>query len=576
MDANSYNTWWKDSERAHNQWAKAAKIALDFVLPNRQWDREDINKLDSEAKPHLTINKIFPVVYFLSGYQRQNKFDIIVEPKKGGADTEAKILSECIKGMVDNDDGQYEISEWFLQGIIKGCGWIGGYVDYADDPINGDLHLESLNPFTVFPDPNSSKYGNTDAAYIFKRVWKSVDEIRSLFPGKVDDINASEITSPDDIIGGSGEEYRDEAPQLINKHRQKVRLKECWYLKDKNAYFVIDPQNGQVQEIPGTEAEVKNILTIRPELQITQRNKKVLCLATIMGETILQDIENPIGRVNRLPFIPFYAYKIDDNVFGAVDQLLDVQREVNKRRSQALHIVNTMTNNLWMLPESAGLSEDEFAKKVSRVGGVVKYGGNSVPLNVGPTGAQGAQLATYSAEGAEQDIKEISGVNADLMGYGQGRAEPGIVLQLRQSQGAVVIEPIFDNFKYSNRLLGSLLIDFIQKSGLYSQDEIVKITDADGQEVGHTVNEILSDMTIKKFKVTVSSQKASPTLRAIDFAKLMELVKLGLPIPPEVLIEASDLPMKSQILQGLNEAKMAAQSPAGGPAASLPGGGIGG
>jgi hypothetical protein len=351
----------------------------------------------------------------------------------------------------------------------------------------------------------------------------------------------------------------------MTSHNDKIRVKECWYLKDKLATYIQDKTTGQVVEHSGTDKEAGDIATIIPNVNIVKRNKKVLCLATTIGETTLQDIEHPIGRINRIPFIPFYAYRIDQDIFGVVDQLLDVQREVNKRRSQALHVVNTMTNNLWLLPDSAGIDEDEFARKVSKVGGVVKYKGGAQPQNVGPTGAQGAQIASYSAEAAESDIKEISGINADLMGYGSGKNEPGVVLQLRQAQGAVLIEPIMDNFRYSNRLLGSLLVDFVQKSGLYSPDEMVKITDETGAEVEASVAEILKDGDMKKYKVAISFQKSAPTLRMVDFMKLTELVKMGVAIPPEVLVEASDIPYKDKILQAI---KAAVQ-----PVPAAPGGG---
>jgi len=572
MDSSTLSRWWTDAESAHNDFVQRAKIATDFVLPDKQWNRDDIQILDSQNEPHLTINKVFPIVYFLSGYQRQNKFDIIATAKKVDrvSDIEAKIISQCIKGITDDDDAQYEISDWFLTGIIKGLSWLGGYVDYQDDPINGDLKLESLNPYDIYPDPNARKYGLQDASFLFKKLWKSVAELRELFPGKVPDINATSIDNADDIIYGEGDEYRDINDRtLVLRHTEKVRVKECWYLTDKTVAYLIDQKTGEIIELDsGADEKIRNIKAIKPELAVVKRPKKVLHLSTSIGNTILQDIENPIGKINRIPFVPFYAYKIDNNVFGVVDQLIDVQKEVNKRRSQALHIVNTMTNNLWLLHESAGLNEGEFLRKVSKVGGAVTWKGNVPPQNVGPTGAQGAQVATYASEQAESDIKEISGVNADLMGYSADRKEPGIVLQLRQAQGAVVIESIMDNFRYSNRILGSLLIDFIQKSGLYSPNEIVKITDEQGQEVDMGVASILGDNTLKKYKVAVSFQKSAPTLRTADFMKLMSLVEKGVPIPPDVLIEASDIPYKDKILQRLHaaQAEQAAQ-----PAAGVPG-----
>jgi hypothetical protein len=151
------------------------------------------------------------------------------------------------------------------------------------------------------------------------------------------------------------------------------------------------------------------------------------------------------------------------------------------------------------------------------------------------------------------------------MGYGSSKGEPGVVLQLRQAQGAVLVEPVMDNFRYSNRLLGSLLVDFVQKSGLYSPDEIVKITNEEGAEVEASVAEILNDNGMKKYKVAISFQKSAPTLRMVDFMKLTELVKMGVAIPPEVLVEASDIPYKDKILQAI---KTAVQ-----PVSAAPGGG---
>ncbi len=311
IDTSVLGRWWQDAESAHNRFVKRAKIAVDFVLPDRQWDKADIDILDTQKKPHLTINKILPVNYFLSGYQRQNKFDIIVGPKKGSTAMEAKILSECVKGICDDDNAQYEISDWFLQGVIKGLSWLGGYVDYSEDPIRGDLRLEALNPYDIYPDPNSNKYGMQDAGYVFKKLWMSVEQLRFAFPGKVDDINATEIVNPDDIIYGEGDEYREIADRsLIKRNSEKIRVKECWYLKDKEVHYLSDP-SGQVLEFTGTDKEVRDITAIRPDVNVVKRQKKILCLATTIGDTKLQDTENPIGRINRIPFIPFYAYRID-------------------------------------------------------------------------------------------------------------------------------------------------------------------------------------------------------------------------------------------------------------------------
>jgi len=41
----------------------------------------------------------------------------------------------------------------------------------------------------------------------------------------------------------------------------------------------------------------------------------------------------------------------------------------------------------------------------------------------------------------------------------------------------------------------------------------------------------------------------------MDFYKLIEMVKMGLPIPPDILLKASDLPYKEEMLARLEQAQ---------------------
>ncbi len=49
-----------------------------------QWSTADLEKLQSEKRPALTINLVLPIINLLSGIQRQGRQDITVVARKGG------------------------------------------------------------------------------------------------------------------------------------------------------------------------------------------------------------------------------------------------------------------------------------------------------------------------------------------------------------------------------------------------------------------------------------------------------------------------------------------------------------
>lgn len=69
-----------------------------------------------------------------------------------------------------------------------------------------------------------------------------------------------------------------------------------------------------------------------------------------------------------------------------------------------------------------------------------------------------------------------------------------------------------------------------------------------------------------KYQAVLTTKKSTPTQRMYDFYMMLDAIKMGIPIPPEILIETSDLPAKQKILEAIQQAK-AAQVPQvpGGP-----------
>lgn len=567
MDIIDLQQMWAEAENAHRSWRDRAEECIRFYkgFNFKQWDSVDLEKLSAEKRPALTLNKIAPIINFLSGYQRQNRLDISITPQRPDAAGEAQLLTHLVKQTIDKNNGQYEISSWFDDAIKTGKGWLSGYVDYTHDPMKGDLKLERVNPLHVLADPCSTKYDLSDCDYIFRATHVRMKRILETWPDKEDEIGqggeidftdideTSRLNVPDTV--DYSREGRGKVPLGELRKTDIVTVKDCWYLTTEVIAYVYIPETRETLEYGKKDKRLDEMVAAIPGAGVIERQKKTLHLATYVGSVVLQEVKEPLGSVNKLPFVPLYAYRDDsekdDDVWGVIDNLIDPQREVNKRRSQSLHILNTQAHSGWMAEEGAISDMAQFKRMGSAPGAVLLHRkGSQKPEQIRPNSpSQGHVMAEQAAN---TDMKEISGVNPDLLGARADRGEPGIVIQLRQQQGIVVIQNVFDNLRYSLTLLGQLLVDVVQGADLYTQEELVQ---AVPDELQQFVPGVMNNKQISRYAVSITTQSNTPTARSMDFYKLLEMVKMGLPVPPDILLKASDLPYKEEMLARLQEAQ---------------------
>ena len=182
-------------------------------------------------------------------------------------------------------------------------------------------------------------------------------------------------------------------------------------------------------------------------------------------------------------------------------------------------------------------------------------------------------------------------MNADLMGQGGGRDEPGIVLQLRQRQGSVVIEKLNDNWRRTRKLTGQLLVDFIQKERTYTAEEVQDIVGRDKEQnrgifkkikdfmEKRSIGRVMEDLSFGKYGIKIDMVTSSPTIKMSNYQQLIDAAVKYPPgvIPFDLLIEAHpDLQNKEEILERMRSAQAGQEggtptNPTGTPGPETPG-----
>lgn len=581
--AKKLNGFFKQGTEGNRNWKDRAKEDYKFYWGD-QWNEEDKNILKASRKPALTFNRIFPTVNVLSGIERQNRDMVRVYPRKGGTEKVSQALTELVKHTYDTSNAHYGESMMFLDGLICGKGWLTFDIDYQYDPFNGDLVLERESPFRVIEDPDSNSYDlNRDGRFIIRTYWWTEEELIMNFPKKKKEIEGGVLesmkeTSPEEIVSTDDGGYKEpgeiyESAVFGKQKKRKYKVKEIfwreWKRRDvfinKETYdaVVVQEKNKKLieklQEKAGSELNFKIIERVLPFLHKT----------TMVGNVVLETEEDPFNGFHQFPFVRFCPYWVDGVTFGVVHNIKDPQREHNKRMSQLLHILNTQPNSGWLGPKGwyAG-DEDDLETFGSKPGINIEYMSGKKPEQI--TAANPSQGHFLLGENAKQAVKEISGASADLMGHDKTASESGIAMQLRQRQGLLVSECIFDNFAYSRQILGQGLVEIIRESGIYSPQEIKAVLHESIEDLDISQ---LQDFKTGRYGIRVEKNPNQPTIKMANFLMLLEAAKAGLPIPPQDIIELSDLPNKESIINHMQELQGQAPPQAGGqPPAGAPGG----
>ena len=517
-----------------------------------QWEPADLEKLAREKRPALTINLVMPIINLLSGIQRQGRQDVSVVARKGGLKTLASVYTQLLRHCLDMTDADYEIADAFLDGVIGSKGWLQLDIDHTEDPINGDLAVRKVSPFSIREDPDAKEYDlNKSGKFVIHDEWMDKDTLTLNWPKIQMDIQNGGL----DINPASGDVVGDAPVSADASTRSnanlRYRVRQCWWKQHTKRLILINTLTGAMKTVSPAQQELA--------LAIANRGKHwvikdwvvpVLNKTVTAGNLVLEDIEDPYRGAVRFPYYRFCPFWVDGYVMGVVQNMIGPQQEVNKRRSQALHNLNQTANSGFKVKKILNNYDRHLAKFGSTPGVVLdesKAGGKIERIEPATLSEGHIRASDMSAD----DMKEISGANPDLMGqYIENYAESGKAIELRQAQGMKVVEVLFDNFARTQKLLALGMVDMIRFTDVYSDEEIRAIV-AESDETIDTA--LLKSRKVGRYGITIESSSSSPTARYANFANILEIARMFPErVPAEAVIEHSDLADKEKLIDQLN------------------------
>lgn len=562
----------------NEDWRKEAHEDYAFVQ-GKQWSDVDKKTLKEANRPCITINRIRPVVNLLCGYAAQNETEPDFMPRSEEDDRISRVGKGITKYVLDRTNYQREKKKVFRDVVTCGLGayWVSYDFDYAK--MDGQVLIERMSPFDVFKDPESVREDLSDAMFCGRYTWESKEKLKQVYSDKAEEIERLYHKYDD-----TEQEVTNSYPQWYDKDLQKVRVVQYWYKEytTKTIYVtsegVVDENNPLYGLAKALGVKGQDI----PDVKIRY--------ATFADDVLLEDGESPYSH-GRFPLVFQFCYYSGENAdddrlepAGVVRDIKDAQRELNKNRSQRMHIVNKQALGVRMWH---GV-KDECTKKTIK-DNITKPGAN-IFLPPGVTYDEGLpanqSIGNMELENqANSDFYTISGITPESLSGSIG-AMSGKAIDLRQSVTTVQTADIFDKAKESERQIVLILWGEKGKAGLipqyYNEQKAMRILGDDGKaefahiepnlnqamveqqqvdqfgqpqldEDGNPVKKVLYDLSAFDFDITIVTSQASATARKASLYQLLEAKQSGADIPMEIIVKYMDFPDKDEMLRMLKE-----------------------
>lgn len=499
-----------------------------------QWTDAEARALKRRKQAATVINRIKPKIDGLLGMEKSNKTTAKAFPRTPKHEKAAEAATEAIRSVLQDNFYDQKRSGAWENILIEGMGGVEVVVRKKDFKIE----LNQIPWDRMIYDPHSRRKDFSDARWLGQVVWMDFDEAVEKYP------DAEGVL---EVLPGGSETY-DDKPQWYDSARKRVKIVELYYHDKTDIWYSCFTRSGYVKE------------------------------------PIVSPFVNEEGETEwPYEFASAFVGR-QGNRYGAAMQLLDVQDEINKRRSKALHLMSVRQIRLEKgAVEDVNKVRDELAKP----DGVVETT-PGMEFEVLKTGDMAAAQFNLLTE-AKAEIDSVS-YNSAASGK-DTRDMSGIALQRRQLAGQTELAPLFDALKHLDIRVYRKVWNRIRQ---YWRDEKwIRVTDDEqnlrwvglnapvtkGQQLLSQAQaqgappEALAQLQAQIAQDPMMAEKVDTTndiadldvdiiiddapdvltTQIEDFQVLGEMVKSGFQMPPEAVILASPLSHKDRIIKMMKE-----------------------
>ena len=546
--------WFRQAQLAQSQ-ERAEAVKCWNYYSGYQYTQAELDALARRGQPPIVINRIKSTIDYVIGVLAKNRLSINCIPRSDDDPQKAYLASQVLSYVQDINDFHAAQLKAFTDAIIGGIGWLEARrsFDITKDPIK----LGWVDWREMYRDPMSKEANLSDARYVIRTKWVDVEDAEAIWPDSKKELEYAAATwsSPYDADSDVAEAS---FPQELwwDSTRRRVRIFEILYRQYEAKELILNGPNGEIFD----PEDPRHVQLVQQGARIIKGKVPIVKQAFLAGPYLLEEVESPYKHPH-FWYVPIIAYQdLDGQCYGIVRNLISPQDEINKRRSKAMHYLNSAQ----VLAEKGAISDpDLFVEELHRPDGFMTYNkGFAVEIlrNL-DLSAQHFQIMLE----AGNEIDMISGVHKDARGE-YTNARTGEAIRARQIGTQNILAPLFANMRSAIRLIGEITLSLVQQ--YYTDERVIRISGTD-QTVTlnkRTVDEqgnVKFENTLFDLRadIVVGLQPATYTERQAMLSYMSEVLKA---MPPQIgvmlldmFVNMTDLPEKDEMVSRIRQIQQA-------------------
>lgn len=483
-------------------------------------------------------NRIIRKVDAMIGIEQNGRTDPRAFARGPEDEQSADLATKALVFVDDQTRFDTKRSHAFENLIIEGYGGVEIVVEEKRGKF--EVAVNKLRWEEIFYDPSSREKDFSDATYLGVMKWMTLDQALELYQDSYEGETPLEdlLTATMLGVGQSYEDQPDRDFSWSDRKQERVRVAQMYYRRRGVWFLSIFTGGGEIWA---------------GESPYLDEDGKTTCPLILMTAYV--------DRHNRR--------------FGVVESLISLQDEINSRRARLIQLAhNRQTAGL-----KGAVSVREMKRQMAMPDGHVEVepdvaeaavASGMRPFEVLQNGDQVAAQFQLLSE-SKEEIDKL-GPNASLMGQVQGQ-QSGRAIMAQQQAGMAELAPLYDSLRdwtlRCYRAMWNRIKQFwtderwVRVTEETSAPQFIGVNQFNGWQIdpasGQVVPMIENQLAEIDVDIIIDDAPDFVTLRQEQFEQLTQMAQAGVPIPPEMMIEASSLRDKPRLIEMMQQQNQAAQ-----------------
>jgi len=452
-------------------------------------------------------------INMITGYERQHRKGFMYQSVEGGDDQTSDQYTKLIKQACTRSDIHEQKSKAKELAAITGMVLMQPYLDFTgDDAAQGELKVKIWEYNSFLVDPYYRSPDMSDAQFVWCQEYISKQEAETRFPDKIDSIGP---------MSGSPQRYGTFyfLPENYNMARNDLMvLSYVWYKSKTKKKRLYSQKRNQFFDFAGGEENLEAILYNIPDMQQVTVDTPCWKLAVVLNDQMMYQGENPLG-FSGCPFIPYYwNYEPHQNHYdlrcrGLIRTMRSAQYLMNYKIIQNNDIAAATINAGWKRKVGAVANEDNLKKSGQGWDVLINDGYEMTDVEkIIPSAVPESDLAL--AEQMKALMYETCGINLENWAGQNDKQISALTQMLKQAANLMVFQKYFDQWDYSDKLLGDRLLQIALNN--WNAEKV-------GLMIGEEPTPYFFSKVFSKFQVVVEESDLTNTQQNLQAQQMMEI-----------------------------------------------------